>query len=351
MTGPSVVIGMSGGVDSSVATLLLKEAGYAVTGVSLHMPRAGVGVADNTAALDDAQRVAEHLGIAWRPVDVREAFARQIIDHLRDEYRRGRTPNPCVRCNRSFKWATLIAQADAAGAARVAMGHYVRLVGDAAAGHRVIRKAVDRDRDQSYFLHRLTPDMLARTIFPLGELTKPAVRELARKARLPVHDKAASQDICFVDGDYRELFAGLETGPGFEPGPIVDMAGRKVGTHTGFARYTIGQRRGLGGAHGQARFVTAILLEANTIVIGGEQDLLKSQCFIAEVNWLAPHAAGPVRAAVRIRYRHKEAPAVITPLEGGRARVVFDSAQRAVTPGQAAVFYNEDILLGGGWIE
>jgi len=348
-----IVVAMSGGVDSSAAACLLKEQGHEVIGLFMrngaHAEREGGKGCCTLADAHDAQAVASHLDFPFYAINFEEQFG-QLIDYFVEEYLRGRTPNPCIMCNRDLKFGHLLDFAREFDADAVATGHYARL--ESRDGRRVIRRGIDKDKDQSYVLFNLTQQQLARVEFPIGHLNKDQVRELARRVGLRVHDKHESQDICFVpDGDYRKILR--EHSPGrSSPGSIVDEGGRVVGEHEGLEFYTVGQRRGLGVALGSPRYVTKLDTTTNTVHIGPDDQLFSEEFTVDRVNWVSgPELAAPEHCDVQIRYTPVSSPATVEPLEDDRARVTFDGPQRAITPGQAAVFYREDEILGGGWIE
>lgn len=350
---PRVVVAMSGGVDSAVAAGLLARQGYDVIGITMRLwtkedpaaprhQRRCCSVEDT----DDARAAADALGIPHYVLNMEREFGARVVDYFVDEYARGRTPNPCLACNQHVKFDALLARAEALGAEYLATGHYARI--ECSGGRYHLLRAVDTEKDQSYVLYTLGQRELARTLFPVGGYTKPEVRALARELGLPVAAKPDSADICFIpDGNYR---AFLSSRLGLTPGPIVDETGAVVGQHRGVAAYTVGQRKGLGVALGTPRYVTAIDPARNVVVIGPEEELLTRRALVEDVHWVSGEAPpAPVRLEVKIRYRTEPATALVVPCEGG-AEVRFERPQRAVTPGQAAVFYDGDEVLGGGII-
>lgn len=339
---------MSGGVDSSVAAALLLERGWDVVGVTLHLWDAEgeqkVGRCCAPEDRDDARRTCEHLGVPHYVLDEREAFRQDVVEPFLDEYRAGRTPSPCVHCNRSVKLLRLEAIADDLGCSHVATGHYARLVHQGGAVR--LLRGRDRGKDQSYFLFGVPASTFRRMIFPLGELHKDQSRAEARRLGLPNADKPDSQELCFVpDGDVRG-FSERERGAS-AAGVIRDEAGTVLGTHAGVEGFTVGQRKGLGvGGGGRPRYVLRIV--GNDVVVGDGEGLYRRELDAVQARWLEP-PSGPFEAQVRIRYRHDPAPAWVEPTAGG-FRVRFHSPQRAITPGQAAVVYVGDEVRGGGFI-
>ncbi|MAQ17043.1 MAG: tRNA 2-thiouridine(34) synthase MnmA [Sandaracinus sp.] len=346
-----ILVAMSGGVDSSVAAALLHEAGHELVGVTLHLwDAAGEQMVGRCCApedRDDARRTCEHLGIPHYVLDEREAFRRDVVEPFLDEYRAGRTPIPCVECNRTVKLDHLAQLAPRFGCDAVATGHYARLV-PSETGARLLRGR-DHGKDQSYFLFGLRRETLERMVFPLGDLTKDEVRAEGRRLGVPNADKGESQELCFVpDGDVAG-FVGRERGPG-RPGTLVDDAGSVLAEHQGVEAFTIGQRKGLGLGGGPARYVLRIVPDQAQVVVGGATDLFGAELEASGARWLAGAPEGSFSAEVRIRYRHTPAPATVEPGPEG-FRVRFHEPQRAITPGQAAVIYRGDEVLGGGFIQ
>ena len=353
----TVLVGMSGGVDSSVTAALLAQQGYRVIGITLNVWPEGedVGVIEREdaccalGAVEDARRVCSVLGVPHYVVNFRDTFRRHVIDNFLEEYRRGRTPNPCVRCNQFIKFDALLAKAEVLGADYVATGHYARIA-QLPSGRFALRKAVDLRKDQSYVLYVMPQERLARTMFPLGDKTKDETRRLAEELRLHVAGKPESQEICFVPTrDYRDYLRQHDPGA-LQAGPIVNPAGEEIGRHSGVAFYTVGQRRGLGVASSRPLFVSEIKPEANTLVVGDEALLYRDEAYVEAPNWVAiERLDGPVRVTAKARYKAEEVPATIEP-DGADVRVLFEEPQRAITPGQTIVFYDGDVVVGGGTI-
>ena len=305
----------------------------------------------------DARRVAEQVGIPYYVVNFEQQFEEQVVQPFVDEYLAGRTPIPCTLCNNYIKFDRFLEMADAVGAHRIATGHYARVRYDEATGRYQLLRARDESKDQTYFLFGLTQKQLARTLFPLGDMVKPEVRELARSMDLAVAAKGDSQEICFVpNGDYAAFMNAYLKDKGIAPqatrGAIVTTDGRTLGEHEGVHRFTVGQRRGLGIATGEPLYVISTDPQTQRVVVGGNDDLLCGRFFARQVNWISiAGVAAPVRAQVKIRNKHAAAPATLHPTEDPTCvEVVFEEPQRAVTPGQGAVFYDGDLVLGGGWI-
>jgi tRNA-uridine 2-sulfurtransferase len=364
-----IAVAMSGGVDSSAAAAMLRDAGHELVGFTMQLwnQRRGLSLDENgeplpsrCCSLDDvydARRVAEDLGFPFYVLNLERDFERDVVEPFVESYLEGETPIPCVACNSRLKFAALDRMARSVGCERVATGHYARVKFDESTGRYRLLRGLDARKDQTYFLWELTQEQLSRSLFPLGELSKAEVRDVARRHGLYVAEKRESQEICFVpDGDYagfieRYLEAEGQTERRPARGEIVDTEGRVVGEHEGVHRYTVGQRRGIGISRPLPLYVVRVEPEANRVVVGEAEELLSYEFTATGVNWVAFDAPdAPVRADVRVRYRHTEAPATLTPLEGARVRVRFDTPQRAITPGQATVFYRGEEVVGGGWI-
>jgi tRNA-uridine 2-sulfurtransferase len=351
-----VVVGLSGGVDSSVAAATLHHQGYQVEGVTLWLMQ-GKGQCCSEGLLD-AARLCEYLGIPHHVVDSRELFQNQIVDYLVAGYATGTTPLPCSQCNRSVKFGPMLAYAQQIGVEKIATGHYARITYDPLTNRYQLYRAVDRSKDQSYFLYDLTQEHLGHTLFPLGELTKTETRQIATQFNLHTAEKPESQDLCLVE-HHGSMQTFLDRYIPPRTGEIVNQQGQVLGTHEGVHHYTIGQRKGLGVAAAQPLYVIGLDVAMNRVIVGERDSAVQGECTVARVNWVAQaEPASPLRAEVQVRYRAQPVPATVIPLEafssdgsGSRVKLLFDQPQFGITPGQAAVWYQGDLLLGGGVIE
>ena len=354
---PKVLALMSGGVDSSTVAAILSRQGFDVVGITMKVwdePDDDNNPAKRCCSLadvEDARRICSRLKIPHYVSNAWAAFRRHVVDPFCEEYLNGRTPNPCIVCNTEIKFRLMLRKARSLGADRVATGHYARIERDEKSGRLLLLKGRDTSKDQSYFLHELNQRQLGRIMFPLGEMTKKQVRARAREFGLGVAENPESQEICFVPGnDYRKLLERM-TPERLRPGPIVDLDGKELGGHKGIAYYTIGQRRGLGIAHPRPLYVVGLDVERAAVIVGTSEHLWASELVTEKVNWISiTKLKEPMRVEARIRYRHEPSPATISPREDGFLHVLFDERQRAITPGQAVVFYNADVVVGGGVI-
>ncbi|MGH9554420.1 MAG: tRNA 2-thiouridine(34) synthase MnmA [Terriglobales bacterium] len=365
----TIAVAMSGGVDSSAVAAMLRAEGHPLVGLTMQlwnqrrlagregMPEAVQGRCCSLDDVYDARRVAETLGIPYYVVNHEERFERDVVRPFVEEYLAGRTPIPCSLCNSQVKFDQLLVTARQIGADLLATGHYARVEQDAATGRWLLRRAVDEARDQSYFLFGLTQEQLSHTRFPLGSMRKPEVRELARRHGLALADKPDSQEICFVPGgDYKKFldaYLAEQGGPAQDTaGELVTTSGEVVGRHAGVQNFTVGQRKGLGIATGNPLYVIAIEGDQRRVVVGADDELRSRTLRARGLNWIAvDDLEAPRRVQVKIRHRHEPAPATLEKAGAGEVLVTFDEPQRAITPGQAAVFYDGDLVVGGGWIK
>lgn len=359
MVKKKVMLGMSGGVDSSVSAAVLMDQGYEVIGVTMQiwpdkpgdLKRAEGGCC-SLSAVDDARRVADLLGIRYYVINFKDVFKQKVIEYFTNEYLKGRTPNPCIACNRFVKFDAMLKKAVAMGMDYIATGHYARIAKDDASGRYLLKKSVTAAKDQTYALYSMTQYQLSRTLFPIGGFTKERVRSLAGEIGLSVASKPDSQEICFVQDNNYARYIGENTAEEIKPGYFIDRDNNILGMHKGIIHYTVGQRKGLGIAFGRPMFVVAIRPDDNTIVLGDESELLSSELTASDLNFISiPELKENRTVTVKIRYSAKETEAVISPLNGDRVCVRFLEPQRAVTPGQSVVFYEDEAVVGGGVID
>ena len=355
-----VMIGMSGGVDSSVAAYLLKEQGYDVIGVTMKLWQddeeyeliENDGGCCSLEAVEDARSVAQKLGIPFYVLNFKEVFKEKVIDNLIDEYINGRTPNPCIACNKHIKFDDLYRRARQIGCDYVATGHYARIEKDEETGRYLLTKSVTDKKDQTYALYNLTQDQLEHTLLPIGEFEKEKVREMAKELGLVVHNKPDSQEICFVkDNDYAN-YVKRHSNTSIKEGNFVDTKGNVLGRHKGIVNYTIGQRKGLGIAFGKPMFVIDIKAKNNTVILGDNSDLFQYNLIAKDVNFISiEDIKEPIRVKAKVRYAAKPADATVYKVAEDKIKIVFDEAQRAITKGQSVVMYDGDKVVGGGIIE
>lgn len=351
-----VVIGMSGGVDSSVAAYLLQEQGYEVIGIMMKLSPDNPDYEENEggccsiSAASDARRVADVLNIPFYVMNFKDAFKTNVIDNFIDEYMEGRTPNPCIVCNKIIKFEEFLRKAKALGADYIATGHYAKI--EKQEDRYVLKKADDDRKDQTYALYGLTQEQLSHTLMPCGDYSKPEIRNIAERIGLEVFRKKDSQEICFIPDNDHGAYIKKYSGREIKPGNFVDKHGKVIGTHKGIVYYTIGQRKGLGIALGKPVFVTDINPLTNVVVLGDEEDIFKTELVAKDLNFiLFDKLESNLRVSAKIRYSAKPQLATLIPLENNRIKVVFDEKQRAITKGQSVVFYLENLVVGGGIIE
>ncbi|WP_213996037.1 tRNA 2-thiouridine(34) synthase MnmA [Tepidanaerobacter syntrophicus] len=357
MNKNKVAVAMSGGVDSSVCAYLLKEQGYEVIGITMQIFDDASGESKakegscSTEAVQDARLVAKNLGIPHYVVNLKHCFNEKVIKYFISEYLSGKTPNPCIVCNKYLKFTELLKEAFKLDAFYLATGHYARVEYDDALSRYILKKSVDSDKDQSYVLYGLTQQQLEHVLFPLGNYTKKEIRRIAQKIGLSVSDKPDSQEICFIDTNYRD-FLYKKAPDKIKEGPFIDTNGKVIGKHKGIPFYTIGQRKGLGISAGKPLYVVDIDAENNAVVLGDEKDLYTKEFVASQTNWVSIDTpCEKFNANVKIRYNFIEKPAEIILLNGDTVKVIFENPQKAVTPGQSAVFYKGDVVLGGGVIQ
>jgi len=354
-----VMVGMSGGVDSSVAAAILLQEGYDVIGVTMQIwPDMGEerqkteGGCCSLSAVDDARRVANRLGIPYYVLNFKEVFEEKVINYFKEEYLKGRTPNPCIACNRHVKFDSMLRKAEVMGIDYIATGHYAKVEYDEDSSRYLLKKSVTDRKDQTYALYNLTQEQLSHTLMPVGDYTKERIREMAKEIGLTVATKPDSQEICFVEDNDYGRFISENADCEIVPGNFVDTKGNVLGRHKGIVHYTIGQRKGLGIALGKPVFVVEIDVHNNTVVLGDESEVFANALIASDLNFISiERLVEPIKVKAKIRYSARESLATVYPEENNKARVVFESPQRAITPGQSVVFYDGDIVVGGGTID
>jgi len=360
MTKDRVAVAMSGGVDSSVAAALLLDEGYDVVGITMNLfslrrefcRDESLKSYCGRGAAEEANRVAANLGIEHYLLDLKQPFEELVVADFLEEYRCGRTPNPCIRCNQYIKFDVLMERASRLGADFLATGHHARIEKDQSSWRFLLKKGKDKEKDQSYFLYTMTQRQLSRTLFPIGNLTKAEVRAKAKELGLPVAQRPESQEICFIQGNNYVLFLKERIPGAFQPGPIVDEEGQVLGEHKGVIHFTVGQRRGMGISAPHPLYVLDIDSKNNTVVVGPNERLYRRHLLASGINWISQEGStGPIGIKARIRYKHREARAKLEIRNSREVRIEFDKPQRAITPGQAVVFYDSEIVVGGGTIE
>lgn len=351
-----VLVAMSGGVDSSVTALLLKEEGYEVIGITLqllpkYIPGNWDGGCCGISNIEDARYVASILDIPHYVLNMRTPFQEKVIDNFLLEYRRGNTPNPCIRCNQFIKFNLLLHKALELGSVFIATGHYARIEYNPEIDKYTLKRGMDLKKDQSYFLYIMNQKQLSHTLMPLGYYTKENVRKIARERGLPVSEKPESQEICFIIGkNYRTFFENFVP-DSIIPGPIINKEGKVLGIHKGIVSYTIGQRRGLGIPSKTPLYVTGIVRENHSVIVGKKEEAYHRELLAREINWILEPIEKPTRIKAKIRSIHMPSEATVFPVDGDYVHLIFDNPQWAITPGQACVFYQEDTVIGGGTIE